>query len=144
MEKESLLKKTDMIVIRYVDSTQSNSLLYKFPDYSDFGFDYSQSAIWSPLVPRFHSLSCLNSNTKSPDFKKKITFGGHGGGGGGDCGVSVGCNGFGKVRFAGFKRKVCDFGSKFTVNVDKKKKIKSNVSDFNPSSPPSSKKVFCV
>ncbi|XP_074308981.1 uncharacterized protein LOC141643643 [Silene latifolia] len=134
--KESLLKGREVIVIRYVNPTMSNNLLDKFPDYSAFGFDYSQSAIWSPLVPRVHSLSCLSH--KSPDFKKKISFDD-------DDDVGDGCSVFGKVHLSGVKKKVCAFGSKLNAKLKKKKlmkfdKHKSKVSDFPPKSSPSSNK----
>ncbi|XP_034681787.1 uncharacterized protein LOC117911496 [Vitis riparia] len=39
-------------VVEYVESSMCEELLCKFPDTSAFDFDYSQSSIWSPLVPR--------------------------------------------------------------------------------------------
>ncbi|XP_022936857.1 uncharacterized protein LOC111443318 [Cucurbita moschata] len=46
-EKERLIK-----VVEYLEPLMSKELLCKFPDNSAFDFDYSQSTIWSPLVPR--------------------------------------------------------------------------------------------
>ncbi|KAK9749728.1 hypothetical protein RND81_02G146200 [Saponaria officinalis] len=147
MEEEytkSLFKGKEVIVIRYVNPTMSNDLLCKYPDYSAFGFDYSQSGIWSPLVPRFQSLSCLS--TKSPELKRKISFDDDGDG---ECGGVGGCNVLGKNQFLGFKKKVCGIGSKLNDNLKMKKKFlksdcgnnsKSRVSDFSTSSPTPSKK----
>ncbi|KAF3953875.1 hypothetical protein CMV_020719 [Castanea mollissima] len=43
-------------VVYYMDPLMSKNLLQKFPDKSSaFDFNYSQSSIWSPLVPRLHS-----------------------------------------------------------------------------------------
>ncbi|KAL1562337.1 hypothetical protein AAHA92_04927 [Salvia divinorum] len=40
------------MVVEYLESSMSNDLLYKFPDNSAFDFNYAQSSIWSPLLPR--------------------------------------------------------------------------------------------
>ncbi|KAL9241694.1 hypothetical protein vseg_015774 [Gypsophila vaccaria] len=132
----------NLIVIRYVNATMSNSILHKFPDHSAFGFDYSQSAIWSPLVlPRFKSatLPCLRAKSPDGDFKRRILFDEDGGGDG-----RGGCGGF-----AGIGKMVCGFGSRVndelkTKTMIKMKKFdecnKSKVSDFTNSSPTSSKK----
>ncbi|KAF3435690.1 hypothetical protein FNV43_RR22782 [Rhamnella rubrinervis] len=42
-------------VVEYLEPLMSKELLCKFPDNSVFDFDYSQSSIWSPLVPRAYS-----------------------------------------------------------------------------------------
>ncbi|KAJ0804384.1 hypothetical protein HanPI659440_Chr02g0037421 [Helianthus annuus] len=42
---------TTVKVVEYMLSSMSSELLRKFPDNSAFDFDYTQSAIWSPLVP---------------------------------------------------------------------------------------------
>ncbi|KAL3849034.1 hypothetical protein ACJIZ3_010916 [Penstemon smallii] len=39
-------------VIEYLETSMSTNLLCKFPDNSAFDFDYTQSSIWSPLLPR--------------------------------------------------------------------------------------------
>ncbi|KAK4804105.1 hypothetical protein SAY86_003922 [Trapa natans] len=41
-------------VVEYLEPVMSRDLLCKFPDSTAFGFDYSQSSIWSPLIPRVH------------------------------------------------------------------------------------------
>ncbi|CAL9144723.1 uncharacterized protein LOC135588909 [Musa acuminata AAA Group] len=41
-----------VITVKYLEPTMSRVLLDKFPDNSAFDFDYSQSGIWSPLLPR--------------------------------------------------------------------------------------------
>ncbi|CAO2042892.1 unnamed protein product [Urochloa humidicola] len=43
-----------VVTVEYLEQSMSRELLGKFPDSSAFGFDYSQSGIWSPLnkVPR--------------------------------------------------------------------------------------------
>ncbi|XP_038898299.1 uncharacterized protein LOC120085999 [Benincasa hispida] len=51
-ERERLIK-----VVEYLEPFMSKQLLCKFPDNSAFDFNYSQSTIWSPLVPRpYHSM----------------------------------------------------------------------------------------
>ncbi|CAI0374445.1 unnamed protein product [Linum tenue] len=42
-------------VVEYLQPLMSKELLVKFPDNSDFDFNYSESSIWSPLVPRIHN-----------------------------------------------------------------------------------------
>ncbi|KAG6420402.1 hypothetical protein SASPL_116929 [Salvia splendens] len=41
-----------LMVVEYLEFSMSNDLLYKFPDNSAFDFNYAQSSIWSPLLPR--------------------------------------------------------------------------------------------
>nr|CAB3487557.1 unnamed protein product [Digitaria exilis] len=43
-----------VVTVEYLEQSMSRELLGKFPDSSAFGFDYSQSGIWSPLnkLPR--------------------------------------------------------------------------------------------
>lgn len=53
-EEESLITTTAK-VIEYLEPVMSRDLLCKFPDHSAFDFDYSQSSLWSPLVPRHYS-----------------------------------------------------------------------------------------
>ncbi|KAJ4976926.1 hypothetical protein NE237_002032 [Protea cynaroides] len=45
-----------VVTVEYLEPTMTEALLSKFPDNSAFDFDYTQSGIWSPLVPRGHSL----------------------------------------------------------------------------------------
>ncbi|XP_052180751.1 uncharacterized protein LOC127793956 [Diospyros lotus] len=39
------------VAVEYLGDSISSELLCKFPDNSAFDFDYSQSSIWSPLLP---------------------------------------------------------------------------------------------
>ncbi|XP_008798710.1 uncharacterized protein LOC103713526 [Phoenix dactylifera] len=41
-----------LITVEYLDPSMSQELIGKFPDATAFDFDYSQSGIWSPLLPR--------------------------------------------------------------------------------------------
>ncbi|KAL8152074.1 hypothetical protein V2J09_021882 [Rumex salicifolius] len=52
----SLINAKDVLVVQIVGPSISNKLLGKFPDNSAYDFDYSQSALWSPPVRRFHQL----------------------------------------------------------------------------------------
>ncbi|KAL9425656.1 hypothetical protein AB3S75_032593 [Citrus x aurantiifolia] len=51
-ERELLI---NLKVVEYLQPVMSKELLCKFPDNSAFDFDYSQSSIWSPLIPRTYS-----------------------------------------------------------------------------------------
>ncbi|KAL4606728.1 hypothetical protein ACB092_09G124600 [Castanea dentata] len=66
-------------VVYYLEPLMSKELLCKFPDkISAFDFDYMQSSIWSPLVPRAYS--DLDSDFEDLDFmtptNRKISSGG--------------------------------------------------------------------
>ncbi|GAU31192.1 hypothetical protein TSUD_210490 [Trifolium subterraneum] len=50
-QQQPLLLQTTKVV-EYLEPFMSFDLLCKFPDNSAYDFDYSQSTIWSPLVPR--------------------------------------------------------------------------------------------
>ncbi|KAK9285214.1 hypothetical protein L1049_024402 [Liquidambar formosana] len=69
-EKQRLIK-----VVEYVEESTSRELLCKFPDNSAFDFDYSQSSIWSPLVPRaYKPASSLDMDTDMTP-KRKLSYG---------------------------------------------------------------------
>ncbi|KAL5076162.1 hypothetical protein RYX36_015146 [Vicia faba] len=53
-QQQPLLLNTTKVV-EYLEPFMSLELLCKFPDNSAYDFDYSQSTIWSPLVPRPYS-----------------------------------------------------------------------------------------
>lgn len=57
-EKQRLIK-----VVEYLEPVMAKELLCKFPDNSAFDFDYSQSTIWSPLVPRHYNSMDLDAIT---------------------------------------------------------------------------------
>ncbi|CAN0910300.1 hypothetical protein LINGRAHAP2_LOCUS26219 [Linum grandiflorum] len=50
-----LLQSPGCKVVEYLQPVMSKELLVKFPDNSAFDFNYSESSIWSPLVPRIHN-----------------------------------------------------------------------------------------
>ncbi|GFQ05623.1 hypothetical protein PHJA_002706400 [Phtheirospermum japonicum] len=50
----------------------SNNLLSKFPDNLDFDFDYAQSSIWSPLLPRQLPNS---TNAAGLDLSWRLSYG---------------------------------------------------------------------
>ncbi|XP_030926535.1 uncharacterized protein LOC115953150 [Quercus lobata] len=81
-ETERLVMGTTKVVY-YLEPLMSKELLCKFPDKSlAFDFDYTQSSIWSPLVPRAYSAMDLDSDFEDLDFmtptNRKISFGGGG------------------------------------------------------------------
>ncbi|OIT03475.1 PREDICTED: uncharacterized protein LOC109226333 [Nicotiana attenuata] len=61
-----------VMVIEYLESSMSKRLLCKFPDNSAYDFDYSQSSIWSPLVPP--PLSSSNDRTLSLGLSRKLSY----------------------------------------------------------------------
>ncbi|XP_047951901.1 uncharacterized protein LOC125197228 [Salvia hispanica] len=67
-----------LMVVEYLESSMSNDLLYKFPDNSALDFNYAQSSIWSPLLPRAALLTYeevgLLENTKKIAGKIKRKF----------------------------------------------------------------------
>ncbi|KAI3806993.1 hypothetical protein L1987_22913 [Smallanthus sonchifolius] len=56
-------------VVEYMLSSMSNELLRKFPDNSAFDFDYTQSSIWSPLVPH-----PSNPSSPAPELQRKLSY----------------------------------------------------------------------
>ena len=56
-------------VVEYVESAMAEELLCKFPDTSAFDFDYSQSSIWSPLLPRPHRSLAFDWDLETPPGK---------------------------------------------------------------------------
>ncbi|XP_042512694.1 uncharacterized protein LOC122087584 [Macadamia integrifolia] len=60
-----------VVTVEYLETTMTEALLRKFPDNSAFDFDYTQSGIWSPLVPRGQ---CLVSGS-SIEIRRKLSDG---------------------------------------------------------------------
>lgn len=58
-------------VVEYLEPVMSRDLLCKFPDSTAFGFNYSQSSIWSPLIPRAH----VPVDSASIVTPKKLSYG---------------------------------------------------------------------
>lgn len=58
-----------MKVVEYMLSSMSTQLLHKFPDNSAFDFDYTQSSIWSPLVPH-----PSNPSSPAPELQRKLSY----------------------------------------------------------------------
>lgn len=64
-EEEAVLLKTTKVV-EYLEPLMSLELLCKFPDNSAYDFDYSQSTIWSPLVPRPYNTTPIDLDLVTP------------------------------------------------------------------------------
>lgn len=60
-----------VVTVEYLEPSMSRDLLCKFPDNSAFDFDYEQSGIWSPLVPR----TSLSLSALSAEKRKKFPYG---------------------------------------------------------------------
>lgn len=66
-EEEAVLLNTTKVV-EYLAPLMSVELLCKFPDNSAYDFDYSQSTIWSPLVPRPYTPMLITPMKLSYDY----------------------------------------------------------------------------
>ncbi|CAL1385914.1 unnamed protein product [Linum trigynum] len=75
-EREGFLS-SNCRVVEYLQPLMSKELLVKFPDNSAFDFNYLESSIWSPLVPRIHNFgggfqSDLENRGERPRKKMKV------------------------------------------------------------------------
>ncbi|CAA7405536.1 unnamed protein product [Spirodela intermedia] len=70
MVKEAAAVRERIITVEYLEPTMSSHLLLKFPDNSAYDFDYSQSGIWSPLLPR-GSAATATAAAASDSARKK-------------------------------------------------------------------------
>ncbi|CAN1175017.1 hypothetical protein LINPERPRIM_LOCUS10289 [Linum perenne] len=72
-EEEAFLLSPSCKVVEYLQPVMSKELLVKFPDNSAFDFNYSESSIWSPLVPRIHNFGggFLPDSDLGDDERKK-------------------------------------------------------------------------
>lgn len=119
-EEERLIK-----VVEYLEPLMSKELLCKFPDNSAFDFDYSQSTIWSPLVPRPYNSMDLDVITpiKLPsDFENAPVT------------AMAGKNSFKKAT-SNLRKKFLSNGFSVCFGISKsyrKMKNKKLVSDFSP------------
>ncbi|MCE5167340.1 hypothetical protein HAX54_049090 [Datura stramonium] len=108
-----------VMVIEHLQCSMSKDLLCKFPDNSAFDFDYTQSSIWSPLVPR-----PLSSHRRlSWGLSRKLSYDD----------VSAGCIGatnFKKVT-AKIKRKFSNAVTKNMREYHKSKKRNKTTFDFS-------------
>lgn len=107
-------------VVEYLEPFMSLELLCKFPDNSAYDFDYSQSTIWSPLVPRPYSPMDLDLITP-----KKLSY---------DFGLGARCS----VNKVGSKVRKKFSSSSFNLKFDFVKKVTKNKkmgSDFSPTPP---------
>jgi len=114
-EKQAMVLKTTKVV-EYLVPKMSIELLCKFPDNSAYDFDYSQSTIWSPLLPA--PCTPMDLNLITP---KKLSY---------EMGLGARCS----VKKVGSKLR-----NKFNLNlhfINKHGKNKNNnkklSSDFSP------------
>ncbi|XP_024019198.1 uncharacterized protein LOC21392647 [Morus notabilis] len=109
-------------VVEYLEPVMSKELLCKFPDNSAFDFDYSQSSIWSPLVPQAYKSMDFESDLDFATLRKL------------DFEVGNENRSLNKVT-SNIKKRIRT--TAFAVNLSalktKKKKKKKIVSDFSPS-----------
>lgn len=133
-------------VVEYLEPLMSKELLCKFPDNSAFGFDYSQSSIWSPLVPRTYSHVDLEPDSafltpKRFNFEMGFDLGNQ------NCSLKkVTSEMKKKIKTTGFALNLSALKTKKSMSKIKKKK--KMVSDFSPTPSfkgacnPLTKKVF--
>ncbi|OAY43412.1 uncharacterized protein LOC110621640 [Manihot esculenta] len=117
-EEEKRLIISNCKVIEYLQPLMSKELLFKFPDNSAYDFDYTQSSIWSPLVPRIHNP--MDFDLVTP---RKLTFG---------IGFQSDNN---KINTSGSKKVTSSIKKNLTMKMKKKKKMMMNrvkASDFSP------------
>ncbi|BAT88999.1 uncharacterized protein HKW66_Vig0182590 [Vigna angularis] len=113
-EKQTVVLKTTKVV-EYLVPKMSIELLCKFPDNSAFDFDYSQSTIWSPLLPT-PSCSPMDLDLITP---KKLSY---------EMGLGARCS----VKNMGSKlRKKFNLNLHF-INKHGKSKNRKLSSDFSP------------
>ena len=135
-EERPLVLKTTKVV-EYLEPVMSLELLCKFPDNSAYDFDYSQSTIWSPLIPRPYSPADLKLVTP-----RKLSY---------DMGLEfLGARSSAKKVGSKLRKKVAT--TAFNLNLDfikKQNKNKKMASDLSPTPPrikgacnPITKKVF--
>lgn len=124
-EEQQLVLKTTK-VIEYLEPFMSLELLCKFPDNSAYDFDYTQSSIWSPLVPRAYSPIDLDLITR-----RKLSY---------DMGLEL-QGARSSVKKVGSKLRKKFTTTAFNLNLDfykkqkKKKKNKKIASDLSPTAP---------
>ncbi|KAF3325476.1 hypothetical protein FCM35_KLT10547 [Carex littledalei] len=63
-----------VITVEYLHPAMTHELLDKFPDSSAYDFDYSQSSIWSPLLPRGNHQRCSVLSLKSISSRKLLSI----------------------------------------------------------------------
>lgn len=118
-EEQALVLKTTKVV-EYLHPFMSLELLCKFPDNSAYDFDYSQSTIWSPLIPRPYTPMDFDLITP-----KKLSY---------DMGLGAKCS----VKKVGSKLRKKFTATSVNLNIDfikKKNKNKKIASDLSPTPP---------
>ncbi|KAK2651228.1 hypothetical protein Ddye_018717 [Dipteronia dyeriana] len=124
-ERESLIIRNAKVV-EYLQPIMCRELLCKFPDNSSFDFDYSQSSIWSPLVPRTYSPMDLDLNTP-----RKLSY-------------EFGLFGFELEKKSKKKKKNTITTTTTSLNVNLSLFKKKNTKKFSDFSPVSSVKGSCA
>ncbi|KAH6822919.1 hypothetical protein C2S53_019886 [Perilla frutescens var. hirtella] len=110
-----------VMVVEYLETSMSKDLLYKFPDNSAFDFDYAQSSIWSPLLPRHPP-----PDAASRGGGRKLSYGGN---------DEVGLLENTKKIAAGIKRKFTDAVLNNVSRCTKMKRKRRKSIGFSPVAP---------
>ncbi|KAK6238558.1 hypothetical protein QUC31_004027 [Theobroma cacao] len=121
-EQESLIIATARVV-EYLEPLMSRELLCKFPDNSAFDFDYTQSSLWSPLVPRAYSPEDLAFDPITP---RKLAF---------EFGFGLELaksKNSGKKSIPNIKKKIGTAALNINLLRNKIKKRKKRTSEFSP------------